>query len=325
MGPAVFDARQLRRWNIPDSQLPSGSEVRFRGPSLWRDYRPQVLGVSAAVLVQALLILGLVYQRRARRQAEVASRRHLSLAADANRRMTMSALTGSIAHELSQPLNSILHNAQAGEMMVASNRVTPEALGEILADIRTADVRATEIIERHRTMLRSRRIEPKPVDVHAVVRESVTLVAHDTRERLIDVDVDLPPAPCIVIGDHVLLQQVMVNLMMNAMDAMAETPAGRRLMTVRSDGGTEDRVAVSVRDAGSGLPGPLDGHLFEPFVTTKAHGIGIGLAIARTIVESHRGSIDARNNPEGGATFSVTLPCSARPSVSQADAAGNLS
>jgi signal transduction histidine kinase len=222
----------------------------------------------------------------------------------------MTALTGSIAHELSQPLNSILHNAQAGEMLVTSNRATPESLTEILSEIRTADVQATQIVERHRTMLKNRELNQTPLDIRVVVSESLALVAHDTRARRVEVDVAEPAGPCVVNGDQVLLQQVFVNLMMNAMDAMGETPPDRRRISVQSTVGP-DSVEVSVRDAGTGLPAKIDGHVFEPFVTTKTHGIGIGLTLVRTIVEAHRGSINARNNPEGGATFSVTLPCHA--------------
>jgi signal transduction histidine kinase len=304
------DWRQLRRWGINETRVPAGTVVRFQGPSLWRDYRREVLTVVAGLVIQSLLIAGLLFQRRARRRAEVDSRRNLTLAADANRRLTMTALTGSIAHELSQPLNSILHNAQAAEMLVTSNRATPESLTEILSEIRTADVQATQIVERHRTMLKNRELNQTPLDIRVVVSESLALVAHDTRARRVEVDVALPAGPCVVNGDQVLLQQVFVNLMMNAMDAMGETPPDRRRISVQSTVGP-DSVEVSVRDAGTGLPAKIDGHVFEPFVTTKTHGIGIGLTLVRTIVEAHRGSINARNNPEGGATFSVTLPCHA--------------
>jgi signal transduction histidine kinase len=308
------DWRQLRRWGISESRLPAGTIVRFRGPSLWRDFRREVLIGLAGLAIQSFLILGLLYHRRARQRAEVESRRNLALAADADRHATMSALTGSIAHELSQPLNSILHNAQAGEMLVASNRATTDTLRDILSEIRTADVRATQIVERHRTMLKNRQLDKKRLDIHAVVGESLALVAHDTRTRHVHLDVDLAAGPCLINGDQVLLQQVLVNLVMNAMDAMAETPPDRRRVSVHSKVGKES-VEVSVRDAGTGLPSSVDRHLFEPFVTTKTHGLGIGLTIARTIVEAHRGSLDAHNNPEGGATFTVTLPCDARRSI----------
>ena len=309
---SVFDWRAMQRWGINESRLPPGSIVNFRGPSLWRDYRREVFAVLGGLTVQSLLIIGLLYQRRARRKAEVDSRRNLALAADANRRVAMTALTGSIAHELSQPLNSILHNTQAAAMLVSSNRATPEVLQEILRDIRTADVRATEIIQRHRTMIRSRELDKRPIDIHAVVRESLALVAHDMTTRQIQSDVSLPAAPCLIEGDQVLLQQVLVNLVINAMDAMADTPPAKRRLTVQS-AVSQNGVDISVRDAGSGLPAESGGRLFEPFVTTKANGMGIGLTIAQTIVEAHSGRIEAHNNPDAGATFTVTLPTVRRP------------
>ena len=155
-------------------------------------------------------------------------------------------------------------------------------------------------------MLRSHQLDKKPIDLHAVINESLALVAHDMRARQIEATVDLSSTPCVINGDQVLLQQVLVNLVMNAMDAMAETPPARRHVTISSDVRAAD-VDVSVRDTGPGLPADIDGTLFTPFVTTKAHGLGIGLTIVRTIVDAHGGTIAARNNPEGGATFTVTL------------------
>ncbi len=260
----------------------------------------------ALLTVQSLLIVGLLYQRRARRRAEIESRRNLALAADASRRQTMSALTSSIAHELGQPLSSMIHNAQAGRMMITANRATPDTMGEILSDIESEGVQATQIIDRHRTMLRSHQLDKKPIDLHAVIHESLALVAHDMRARQIEATVNLSSNPCIITGDQVLLQQVLVNLVMNAMDAMAETPPARRRVTISTEVRAAD-VEVSVRDTGTGLPAQIEGTLFTPFVTTKAHGLGIGLTITRTIVDAHGGTIDAHNNPEGGATFTVTL------------------
>jgi signal transduction histidine kinase len=305
------DWRQLQRWGISEARVPSGTLVRFRESSAWDRYKASILGAIVIVLAQSALIVGLLYQRRARRKAEIDSQRNLSLAADANRRATMSALTGSIAHELSQPLNAILHNAQAGEMLVTSNRATPEVLRGILTDIRAADVRATEIIERHRSMLKSHQVNQKPIDVRVVVQESLTLLAHDTNRKQVAVDVALPADPCIVLGDQVLLQQVVVNLVMNAIEAMADTPPDRRRITVRCDA-LEGNAVIAVRDVGTGLAAKVDGYLFEPFVTTKTTGMGIGLTIARSIVDAHRGSLEAKNNPEGGATFVLRIPVEQR-------------
>ena len=146
----------------------------------------------------------------------------------------------------------------------------------------------------------------KPIDLHAVISESLALVAHDMSARQIEATVNLSSTACVISGDQVLLQQVLVNLVMNAMDAMAETPPARRRLMIRTDVNATD-VKVSVRDNGTGVPAQINGTDFTPFVTTKAHGLGMGLTIVRTIVDAHGGSLDAHNNPEGGATFTVTL------------------
>jgi len=305
-GQPIFDWRELNRWRIPESRLPAGSVVRYRAPSLWQQYRSTVLSAAAALAVQSLLIVGLLYQRRERRRAEIESLRNLALAADASRRQTISTLTGSIAHELGQPLSSMIHNTQALQMMIAADGAAPETMGEILSDIRSQGAQATQIIERHRTMLRHRQLDKTPIDLHAVISEGLALVAHDMRARQIEAVVNPAPNRCVVNGDQVLLQQVLVNLLVNAMDAMAETAPARRRVTIRTDVRTAD-VAVSVRDAGTGLPEHVNGTLFTPFVTTKANGLGIGLAIARTIIDAHGGTIEGRDNTEGGATFTFTL------------------
>jgi signal transduction histidine kinase len=302
----MFDWRELQRWGIAESRLPAGSVVLHRRPTLWQEHKRTVLVSIGALVIQSLLILGLLYQRRARRQAESDSRRSLALAADASRRQTMSALTTSIAHELGQPLSSMIHNAEALQAMIDADSAPSGTMREILSDIRTQSVQAAQIIERHRTMLRSHQLDTKPIDVHAVVHESLALVAHDLKTREIEAAVNLSSNPCVVSGDPVLLQQVLVNLMMNAIDAMAETPKARRRLTISTAVRVAD-VELSVRDAGAGLPPQLDGTLFTPFVTTKPHGLGIGLTIARTIVDAHGGTISARNNPEGGATLAITL------------------
>jgi len=218
----------------------------------------------------------------------------------------MSALTNSIAHELGQPLGSMIQNAHALQLMVSANRASSDTIDEVLSEIRAQGLHATQIIDRQRTMLRSHQLDKQPTDLHDVIAESVALVAHDIRTRQVEATVNLSPQPSVVRGDQVLLQQVLVNLMMNAMDAMSGTSPERRSLKVSTDvRGAE--VDISVRDTGTGLPSDLDGKLFTPFVTTKSHGIGIGLTIAQTIVAAHGGTIAAHNNPDGGATFTVTL------------------
>jgi C4-dicarboxylate-specific signal transduction histidine kinase len=275
------------------------------------------LALSTSNALQSLLIVGLLYQRRARQRAESDSRRNLALATDASRRQTMSALTSSIEHELGQPLGSIMYNAQALQMMVTTNRATPDAIGKILSDIQTQGVRATQIIDRHRTILKSHQLDRKPIDLHAVIDQTLALVAHDMSARQVSATVNRSSSSCVIDGDQVLLQQVFVNLVLNAMDAMADTPPARRHVTISCAVRATD-VDVSVRDTGPGLPADILDTLFTPFVTTKPRGLGIGLTIVRSIVDAHGGTIVAGNNPEGGATLTVTLRRSASTFVADA-------
>jgi signal transduction histidine kinase len=316
-GQPTFDWRELQRWGIPESRLPPGSVVRYRAPSLWSAHKGTVLSAAGVLAVQLLLIVGLLYERRARHRAERDSRRNLALAADVSRRETMSALTSSFGHEIGQPLGAVLHNVQALQMMVTENRVTSDAMGEILSDIQTQGVHATQIIDRHRTMLKSRQLDTKPIDLRVVIDETLALVAYEMSTRQVEATVDLPSRRCVIDGDQVLLQQVFVNLVMNAMDAMADTPPARRHLTISGDVRATE-VDVLVCDTGPGLPAHIVDTLFTPFVTTKARGLGIGLTIVRSIVDAHGGAIVARNNPEGGVTFTMTLRRSASTSIADA-------
>jgi C4-dicarboxylate-specific signal transduction histidine kinase len=251
----------------------------------------------------------LLLERRARHRAENESRRNLALAADVSRRETMSTLNNSISHELGQPISAMIFNTEALQTMLASRGATPESINEILADIHADGIRAAKIMDRNRSMLRSRQLQKKPIDLQVFIKDALALVSHDIRARQVAVSFDLPPTPCIISGDPVLLQQVFVNLILNAMDAMMETPPDRRHLTI----GIEVRravVEISVRDTGPGLPQEIGDKLFTPFVTTKPHGLGIGLAIARTIVDAHVGRISACNHPQGGAVFTVALKVS---------------
>ena len=306
-GHPIYDARELKRWSIPESRLPPGSVIRFRRPSLWEEHSFTVLIALGALVAQSLLIARLLHERRARQRAEIESRRNLSFAADANRRQTISALASSIGHELGQPISAIINNAKALQMMVTANLASADTTAEILADIRAQAVLATEIIKRHRTMLRSHQLHKKPIDLASVIAEALALAGHDLREREIDAILELSSTPCIIDGDQVLLQQVFVNLIRNAMDALTETAPASRQITIRSAVRPAD-VEVSVSDTGIGMSPEIIGTLFTPFVTTKSEGLGIGLTITRSIVEAHGGTIAAQKNPSGGTTFTVTLP-----------------
>jgi len=232
----------------------------------------------------------------------------MAVATHVGRQLAMGELSASMAHELNQPLGSILHNAEVAEKLL--NRGALDDLEEILRDIKSEDKRASEIIRRQRAMLQKREHEQRLLDLNAVVRESLAIVAHDAEIRRVRIETDLSTAQCTVTGDQIMLQQVVLNLVLNAMDAMAGVPVARRRLTVRTTKARE-LIEIAVRDSGDGIAPEVAPRLFEPFVTTKATGMGIGLAIVQGIVATHGGAIEARNNAEGGATFRVTLPCRA--------------
>jgi signal transduction histidine kinase len=289
--------------------------------SLWRDHRSTLLATLFTGLLQFALIVRLLFERRARRRAELQGRRQLAMTAHLERQLAMGELMASISHELNQPLNAILHNAAAAELLLMSDRATVSELRDILADIRDDDARASHIILRQRAMLKPRPPDQRPLDLNAVVRESLAIVANDALARQVRFETDLSPSPCAITGDHTMLRQAVLILVLNAMDAMARTPVSRRSVIVRSAlaGGLAE---VSVHDCGEGIAADVASRLFEPFVTTKDAGMGVGLAIVRRVVETHRGTISATNNPGGGATFRFTVPLAAADGASGVVAAG---
>jgi len=303
----TFDSGQLQRWGIAEAELPPHSVVKFRGPSLWRDFPGQVVSALTAIAVLLAMVVALLHERRTRRRAEYEKRQQLTIAAHLERRLAMGEMASALAHELSQPLGAIGLNAQAANMLIESDRASKDELRDILADITREDARARQIIERQRAMLTKSELQPRRLDLNDVVVESLAIIAHDAEVRHVRVENVPSNEPCAVTGDRVLLQQVLVNLVINAMDAMAAIPTAARVVFVRTT--TTPVVAeVSVEDRGPGIAPDVLARLFEPFFTTKSKGMGIGLTIVRGIVEAHDGTIQARNNPHGGATFRLMLP-----------------
>jgi len=218
----------------------------------------------------------------------------------------MGELTASLAHELNQPLTAILSNAQAGQTYLGASQ--QDEVREILRDIATDAERAGEVIKRMRRLMKKGEVGLAAVDVNEIVREAVLLIRSEGIIRNVAIDLDLTAGLSPARGDRVQLQQVLLNLMLNGLEAMArESETDRRLVvrTARQVGGA---VRVAVRDAGVGFPGEALARAFEPFFSTKADGMGMGLAITRSIVLAHGGQIWASNNPDRGATIWFELP-----------------
>jgi PAS domain S-box-containing protein len=220
---------------------------------------------------------------------------------------TMGELATSLAHELSQPLGAILRNAEAAELILQASPPDLEEVRDILADICKDDQRAGAVIDRMRSLLKRREVEHSLLDLNQLAREVITLVGPEAGARKVRLALDPASSLALVRGNRVQLQQVLLNLLLNAMDAMNDPAADDRRVTVRIQAaGTQ--VAVVVRDTGQGIPADKLGHIFEPFFTTKPNGLGVGLPISRKIIEAHGGSIRAENAPDGGAAFCFTLP-----------------
>jgi len=208
---------------------------------------------------------------------------------------------------LSQPLGAILRNTEAAELFLEESSPDLEELRAILADIRKDDQRAGAVIDRMRSMMKRRAVEQSMLDLNVLASDVISFVRRDADLR--GVQLALEPASSLppMRGDRIQLQQVLLNLLLNAMDAVSDSSPDRRRVAVRVQY-VDSRVEVVVSDSGSGIPADKLAHVFEPFFTSKQSGMGLGLPISRTIIEAHGGSIRAQNDPDGGATFCFSLP-----------------
>ena len=304
---AKYDWRELQRWGINDSLLPPGSQVLFREPSAWERYRWQIAFVCAVMLLQAGLIAILLHERRRRQLAEFEARQRIAQLAHVNRYTLAGELTTSIAHELNQPLGSILVNTETAAMMLNSPSFDVSELKDILSDIRRDDQRAGEVIKRLRSLLKRTPFEAREIDLNETVREVLDLVSALSHARGVSLSSVLAATALPVKGDNIQLQQVLINLIVNAIDAMAHLDKSQRRISVRT-ARDRDFVEIEVADSGPGILAAKLDEVFEPFYSTKPNGMGMGLSIARTIVEAHEGQISAENRTDQGALFRIRLP-----------------
>jgi signal transduction histidine kinase len=299
----------LQRWNISENQLPVGSEVVFRVPGMWEQYRSQVTVGLAVLLLQAVVISWLLFERSRRRKAEEEAGLRRREVVRLNRVVTANVLSSSIAHELNQPLGAILSNTEAAQILLKSNPPDLTQIGDILGDIVRDEQRASEIIVGLRNLLNNRNeTDLQYFDLNDTVQEVVRIVAPEAARRKIALTTECTPDALPVRSDPIHLQQVMLNLAMNGMDAMEGCEAGTRNLKIRTQQNPESgTVEVTVADSGKGIPEENLTSIFDAFFTTKPQGTGLGLPIARTIIQTYGGTIWAENR-DRSAVFSFRLP-----------------
>ena len=243
-----------------------------------------------------------------RKQAELEAQKHRGDMAHLSRVANLGELSSSLAHELRQPLSAIMHNAQAAQLFLADDDCDLQAIREILRDIVTDDERAGEVIDRLRTLLKKGEFQPQTLAVNELIQSVLKLLHHEMMARALKVVVELSPDLASVRGDRVQLQQVLLNLILNAADAMSQTTGCVRTLTLRSFSTESGAVSISVADTGNGIPPGCEEKIFEPYYSTKPQGLGLGLSLSRSIVLAHGGRMWAESRPSAGAAIHFTLP-----------------
>ncbi len=301
------DWRQLARWDIDPSALPADTIEHFRQPGYWEEHYREVLIAFTIVAFQAALISLLLLERHRRHRTEAALQKNRFELAHASRLAIAGELTGSITHEISQPLGAILSNAAAGELMLQSGAHDTNALRDILQDIQRDDIRASQVMRRLRALLQKHEVDHAVIDLNEVLSEVADILRAEALRRNVALTVSLAQAPADIKGDRVQIQQVLINLVLNALDSVMEVAPVRRQIHVGLV--LSDRtITVKVQDRGVGIPPENVTRVFDSFFTTKAEGIGLGLSIVRTIIEAHGGKIGVQNLQPHGAVFHIDLP-----------------
>jgi two-component system, LuxR family, sensor kinase FixL len=257
---------------------------------------------------QPLRLQGVSLDITRRKLAELEAQAHRNEAAHLLRVASLGELSSSLAHELKQPLTAILSNAQAAEHLLARDNVDLQQVRDILRDIVADDKRAGEVIERMHVLIKRREFQPQPLDANQLIRDALQLMNHELTGRSVRVVTDLTAGVLSIRGDRVQLQQVLLNLILNAVDSMSQPTRNDRSLTLQSRRMAGNVIRISVSDTGHGIPPGDEDTIFESYYTTKPAGLGLGLSLSRSIVIAHGGHLWAENQGSSGATFHCTVP-----------------
>jgi C4-dicarboxylate-specific signal transduction histidine kinase len=267
--------------------------------------------IAGALLVQTLLIVGLFYERHRRRNAEAASRQHLSELAHMNRSSTAGELSASIAHEMLQPLAAIMTNGNAALRWLANAAPNLDRARASLEGVIAAARHAGNVIQTIRSMFKKGDDEKVALNPNLLIEEVLELLHVNLRRRRISVATRLTADLPEIMGNRVQLQQVILNLLVNAVDAMDSGTDGDRMLKITANRQEPSGILITIEDSGSGVTAENIERIFEPFYTTKPRGMGMGLTICRSIVEAHEGRLVATPSRLGGLAMQISLPASA--------------
>ena len=269
---------------------------------------PVEVGLNPIRTEQGLFVLASVIDITARKQAELEHLRQNMELARVGRVAVMGELAASLAHEVNNPIGAMVANASAGQRLITAGKVEIGELNDLLTDIAADGRRAGEIVQGIRNMVRKGKVRRSLIQIDDTIRDLLRIVHAEAVGRDVTVTAEVDSDVCRVLADRVQLLQVFLNLTLNAFEAMSAMRPDARHLVIHAGGNGNGEIVVSVRDSGPGFPGGMVEQLFEPFFSTKAEGTGMGLAISRSIIEAHGGTLSGENCDNGGACFTVRLP-----------------
>jgi signal transduction histidine kinase len=307
-----FDWREMQRWHISESRLLPGSEIYFRNPTIWETYREYILAIIAALLIQFALIIWLIHERWRRQVAEAGSLELTHELARMNRLATAGELSASIAHELRQPLSAITALGSAGLNFLKRLKEQSPDVDEVrnaLQEVISEGHRADDVINSMRAMFKNEPPKRIKVNFNDLIQQVTVITAGSIKSNNIVLNVDLTDhPPPLVMGDPIQLQQVILNLVMNAVEAISHSRHWARTLLLRTQVRSDGTVLTRVVDSGPSVDPKVAEKMFDPFFTTKPGGMGMGLAICKTIIGAHGGSLTAFPNTPQGMEFQIVLP-----------------